>query len=435
MSQTINYFWFRRDLRLLDNAGLYHSLKAGKPVQCLFIFDKEILDKLENKKDRRIDFIHLHLEKLNAELKKAGGYLQVKYGKPLEIWKELLKSNSIDTLFTNHDYEPYARKRDQEVQKFLESENVGFKTFKDQVIFEKSDIVKEDGTPYTVFTPYMKKWRANVNKESFLPYTVEKYLVNIFKKEFQPIMTIQDIGFERTTTDVPPTTPALSLIKDYEKQRDFPFIEGTSRLSVHLRFGTVSIRHLMITAWELSEKWINELIWREFYAMILWQFPHVVEGAFRKKYDSLPWLQDEKNFAFWCNGQTGFPIVDAGMRQLNETGFMHNRVRMITSMFLTKYLLVNWQWGEAYFAKMLLDFELSSNNGGWQWSAGTGVDAAPYFRIFNMDEQTKRFDPEHKYIKKWVKEFGSSTYPSPVVDYSMARKRCLEFFKKYSGTG
>lgn len=430
MSKSINFFWFRRDLRLKDNAGLYHALTAGKPVQCLFIFDIDILDKLEVKSDRRITFIHIQLEKLNEELKNVGASLLVKHGKPLEIWKELLTKDSVECVFTNRDYEPYARKRDQEIQKLLESKNVGFKTFKDQIIFEKSEIVKDDGTPYTVFTPYMKKWRATVNIECFHSFPSEKHLGNTIKRKFQPIVTIQEIGFEKTAADFPPATPSMSIIKEYEKQRDFPFIEGTSRMSVHLRFGTISIRHLMNSAWEVSEKWVNELIWREFYSMILWHFPHVTKSAFRKKYDSLPWIKDETNFALWCNGQTGFPIVDAGMRQLNETGFMHNRVRMITSMFLSKYLLVNWQWGEAYFAKKLLDYELSSNNGGWQWSAGTGVDAAPYFRIFSMEEQTKRFDPEHKYIKKWVKEFGTSDYPAPIIDYGMARKRCLEFFKR-----
>lgn len=380
-------------------------------------------------------FIHLALDKLNSELKKHGSSLLVKHGNPGNVWKELLSEYNVACVYVNHDYEPYARERDASVEKLLKERRIEFHTYKDQVIFEKADVVKDDGTPYTVFTPYMNKWKSAMEKNSFLSFPTEKYFSNFSKIKLPAIPALKSIGFEKTTEEFPPSFPALSIIKKYEKQRDIPSIDGTTKISVHLRFGTVSVRKLMKFAWPLSEKWSNELIWREFYMMILWHFPHVANHAFKRQYETLPWRKDEDNFQLWCKGMTGYPIVDAGMRQLNATGFMHNRLRMITSMFLTKYLLINWQWGEAYFAQKLLDFELSSNNGGWQWSAGTGVDAAPYFRIFNMDEQTKRFDPDHTYIKYWVPEYRSPSYPKPVVDYTFARKRCLEFFKQHKDTG
>ena len=430
MQTKINFFWFRRDLRLNDNAGLYHALNEGRPVQTIFIFDTEILDKIENKKDRRICFIHTHLTKLNDELGKIGSCLLVKQGKPIDVWKKILMDYQIENVYTNHDYEPYARERDENISKLLQTNKIGFNSFKDQVIFEKDDVIKDDGTPYTVFTPYMNKWRKKINESHRQPYENEKILKKFLKTDFHPIPTLKKIGFNEMDIDFPSSDPDISLIKKYSEVRDFPAISGTSRVGVHLRFGTISIRHLINKSWNVSEKWVNELIWREFYMMILWHFPYVAEKAFKSKYDFLPWLNNEEEFKKWCDGNTGYPIVDAGMRELNETGFMHNRLRMITAMFLTKYLLIDWRWGEAYFANKLLDYELSSNNGGWQWSAGTGVDAAPYFRIFNMNEQTKRFDVKFEYIKKWVPEFQELTYPKPIVDYSMARNRCLDFFKK-----
>ena len=430
MQNPINFFWFRRDLRLEDNAGLYHALKSGLPVCTLFIFDTDILDKIEDKQDRRLVFIHAHLEKLNVELNNFGSTLLVKIGKPIDVWKKIILDYSINDVYTNHDYEPYAKERDETILKLLQKNKIGFHTYKDQVIFEKDDVIKDDGTPYTVFTPYMNKWKKTINESHLKSYNTKKYFQNFSKINFQPVPDLKKIGFKKIVFDFPGNSPDKSLLKKYSDVRDIPSIAGTSRIGIHLRFGTVSIRNMFNISWDVSEKWVNELIWREFYMMILWHFPHVTEKAFKPKYNFLPWLNNEVDFQKWCDGKTGYPIVDAGMRELNETGFMHNRVRMITAMFLTKYLLIDWRWGEAYFAKKLLDYELASNNGGWQWSAGTGVDAAPYFRIFNMYEQTKKFDPKMEYIKKWVPEFQELTYPAPIVEYTLARKRCLEFYKK-----
>lgn len=421
-------FWFRRDLRLDDNAGLYHALRSGQPVQCVFIFDTDILDQLEDKNDRRVVFIHRQIKKLSDELNALGSSLLVKVGKPMEIWKEIINDFKVKHVFTNHDYEPYAKQRDESIKSLLEKNSITFSTFKDQVIFEKDEVMKDDGTPYTVYTPYMKKWRSKLTPFFLSSYPTEKYFNNFVQSKVYHIPTLEDIGFADSEIDFPHPTVKKDLLANYEQQRDIPSIRGTSRLSVHLRFGTISIRKLVRQAMPY-DKWVNELIWREFYMMILWNFPKVVNDAFKNQYGRLPWLNNEADFKKWCEGKTGYPIVDAGMRELNSTGFMHNRVRMITSMFLTKYLLIDWRWGEAYFAKKLIDFELSSNNGGWQWSAGTGVDAAPYFRLFSMSEQTKRFDPDFKYIRKWVPEFEDFSYPKPMIDYAFARKRCLDFYK------
>ncbi len=426
---TTNFFWFRRDLRLEDNAGLYHALNDGKHVQCVFIFDSDILEKLSHPADRRVTFIHQQLEKLNSQLAKHGSTLLVINGKPIEVWKNLLQSNPINAVYTNHDYEPYALKRDEEIKQLLNSKSIAFHTFKDQVIFEKSDVVKEDNSPYKVFTPYLNKWKSMVTESSFKPFLIHEHFNRFLKSPSSPILTLKQIGFEKTMDEFPPIELEIEMLKHYHKLRDIPSLSGTSKLSLHLRFGTVSIRSLFGRAINVSEKWINELIWREFYMMILWHFPNVVKEAFKPQYRQLQWLNNEEHFQRWMAGQTGYPIVDAGMRELNATGWMHNRVRMITAMFLTKYLLIDWQWGETYFAEQLNDYELASNNGGWQWSAGTGVDAAPYFRIFSMDEQAKRFDPERKYILKWVPEVDSPSYPKPIVDYKMARERCLAFYK------
>ena len=425
---NLNFFWFRRDLRLNDNAGLYHALRSGNPVQCVFIFDKEILDRLPNKQDRRVVFIHRELERLNDELTKLGSALIVRYGTPKEVWSKMADEFPIGHVFTNHDYEPYATKRDGELKSFFEKKKIGFSTFKDQVIFEKSEIVKDDGTPYAVFTPFMKAWRKKYKAFYSKAYPTEKYFGNFQKTSPKKMLPLEKTGFQYMEVDFPPCTLDIDIVTRYEEQRDIPSVRGTSRLSLHLRFGTISIRELIRKAWA-HEKWINELIWREFYMMILWHFPHVVDKSYKPQYDRLVWLNNEELFNRWCEGNTGYPIVDAGMRELNATGFMHNRVRMITAMFLSKYLLIDWRWGEAYFAEKLLDYELASNNGGWQWSASTGVDAAPYFRLFNMDEQTKRFDPDFLYIKKWVPEFQELTYAKPIVDYKFARERCLAFYK------
>lgn len=429
-----SYFWFRRDLRLQDNAGLHHALASGLPVQPVFIFDEDILSKLSDKKDRRVIFIHRQLERLNRELQALGASLQVYHGKPLAIWKKIISSGNVKHVYTNHDYEPYAKQRDLQISELLKENGISFNTCKDQVIFEKSEVVKDDGTPYTVYTPYMKKWRSRLTPQDMTAFDCSAKAGSYAQTAPAEILSLKTIGFQDDNTiELPASTVADELIRHYGETRDIPGIRGTSRLGVHLRFGTISIRELARHTFPLSDKYFNELIWREFYQMILWHFPHVVERSFKPQYDRLVWRNNEAEFDLWRKGQTGFPIVDAGMRELAATGFMHNRVRMITASFLTKFLLIDWRWGESWFAQQLLDFELASNNGGWQWSAGTGVDAAPYFRIFNMDEQTKKFDPQFNYIKKWVPEFQELTYPKRMVDYKAARERCLAFYK--SGLG
>jgi len=430
MSLPVNIFWFRRDLRLHDNAGLYHALKEGRPVVPLFIFDRNILDELEDRKDRRVEFIHSSLLDVERLLADKGSTLDVRYGFPIETWKQLTQDYKIENVYTNHDYEPYARSRDEEVAKFLKANGILFHSFKDQVIFEKGEVLKDDGRPYTVFTPYSRKWKAALNNFYLSSYPTEKFFFNFFRQKEKEIPSLAQINFKATNQVFPIKNWRAELIKQYKEQRDYPAVDGTSRLSVHLRFGTISIRELAREAGKLSETFLNELIWRDFYQMILWHFPHVVGNSFKPEYDNIKWRNNEKEFDAWCKGQTGYPIVDAGMRELNETGFMHNRVRMIVASFLTKHLLIDWRWGEAYFAKKLLDFDLAANNGGWQWAAGSGCDAAPYFRIFNPYLQTKRFDPGLKYIRRWAPEFEELTYPQPIIDHEFARKRCLEVYGK-----
>lgn len=427
----ISLFWFRRDLRLHDNAGLYHALKSGKPVLPIFIFDKNILDKLEDEKDKRVQFIHNALSEIQEQLRQLSSTLLVKYGTPEEIFPALLNECEVSAIFTNHDYEPYAQLRDEAVKEYAMTEGVDFHTFKDQAIFEKSEVLSGAGTPYTVFTPYSRKWKEKVSTFYLKSYPTEEYFNNFLKTEQKAIPTLADMGFQSTATVFPKKEVREYIVKNYAEKRDFPATEGTTRLSVHLRFGTVSIRELARTAQKLSETWLNELIWRDFYFNILHHFPHVGQGlAFRKEYDKIQWRNNETEFQKWCEGKTGYPIVDAGMRELNTTGFMHNRVRMIVASFLTKHLLIDWRWGEAYFAKKLLDFDLSANNGGWQWASGSGCDAAPYFRVFNPKLQTEKFDKQLEYIKKWVPELNSFDYPLPIVDHDFARKRVLEVYQK-----
>lgn len=424
----VSIFWFRRDLRLEDNVGLCQALSSDHPVQPIFIFDQNILSKLEDKRDARVHFIHTQLQGLNEKLTTHGGQLDVRVGDPMEIWQQLLKDYQIEEVFANRDYEPYALRRDKEVYDLLAENGIRFRGFKDQVIFEKSEVTKDDGKPYTVYTPYSKKWKSFLREEHLQSHPSEE-LKFWYSNTGLNLPSLQDIGFEESPIQIPKKVIEKDKIRDYHKTRDIPSVFGTSRLGVHLRFGTISIRTLATLARATNEKFFNELIWREFYQMILYHFPHVVEGNFKKSYDLVKWRTDEADFHKWCDGKTGFPIVDAGMRELNETGYMHNRVRMITASFLCKDLLIDWKWGEAYFAKKLLDFDLASNNGGWQWAAGTGVDAAPYFRIFNPTSQQAKFDPDFKYIKKWVPEFGTDAYPQPMVDHKLARERTLSAYK------
>lgn len=427
----ISIFWFRRDLRIHDNAGLYHALKSGNPVLPIFIFDKNILDKLADKDDRRVAFIHQAITDIQTQLLALGSTLSVYYGTPESIFPALFNQYEVASIFTNHDYEPYAQERDDAVFEYAMSEGADFKTFKDQVIFEKNEVLSGAGTPYTVFTPYSRKWKEKLTEFYLKAYPTEKYLDNLLPLEPLAIPTLEMMGFETTTTHFPAKTVRKSVIQNYAEQRDFPAIAGTTRLSVHLRFGTVSIRALVKEAQKLSEKWLNELIWRDFYVNILYHFPHVGKGeAFRREYDRMEWRNNEHEFECWCTGKTGYPIVDAGMRELNATGFMHNRVRMIVASFLTKHLLIDWRWGEAYFANKLLDFELASNNGGWQWASGSGCDAAPYFRVFNPTLQTQKFDKQLAYIKQWVPELNTLSYPQPIVVHEFARKRILDAYQK-----
>jgi deoxyribodipyrimidine photo-lyase len=425
----MNVFWFRRDLRLEDNAGLYYALREGKPVLPLFIFDPEILDDLADKKDRRVDFIHRVLQRLHSRLGEQGSSLMVRIGKPAEVFSQLTKEFEVEKVFTNHDYEPYAIERDAQVEKLLQSENIAFHHYKDQVIFEREEVLKDDGTPYTVFTPYSKRWKSVLNEYYLRSYPTEKFADHFLQTEPFDFPSLEMIGFEKTNLTVSSPLVDDGLIQRYAAARDFPSANGTSRISVHLRFGTVSIRQLMRQARGLSEKFFNELIWREFYSSILQHFPRIVTQSFKREYDRIAWRNNEQEFEAWCEGRTGFPIVDAGMRELSQTGYMHNRVRMITASFLTKDLLIDWRWGETWFAKKLLDFDLASNNGGWQWAASSGVDAAPYFRIFNPAEQAKKFDPEFVYIRRWIPEFDSLSYPAPIVDHALARDRALKVYK------
>ncbi len=429
----VTIFWFRRDLRLEDNAGLYYALKENNSnILPLFIFDKSILDKLENKQDARVQFIHQTIAKITANLDSLAKEIKVLHGYPLAIFKELTSKYNIKNVYANHDYEPYAISRDQEIAVFLKQHKIEFKTYKDQCIFEKDEILKDDGKPYTIFTPYSKKWKLKLQNPYFLkPYPSEKYLSRLKDSLHKnTILSLETMGFEASNSTFPEAFTKLGIIEKYKDQRDFPSINGTSKLSLHFRFGTISIREKAAKANLKSETWLNELIWRDFYMMILFHFPHVVDHAFKPAYDFINWNNNPTDFELWCKGKTGYPIVDAGMRELNKTGFMHNRVRMIVASFLTKHLLIDWRWGEAYFAEKLLDFDLSANNGGWQWAAGSGCDAAPYFRVFNPTLQTEKFDKNYIYIKKWVPEFGTKSYPTPIVEHTFARNRCLEFYKK-----
>jgi len=427
----ISVFWFRRDLRLDDNAGLYHALRGGHPVLPFFIFDRNILDQLGNRSDRRVEFIYNTLAEIQDALVPQGASLEIFYGYPAEAFRHLLKTYEIAAVYTNTDYEPYATERDGEIKDLLAKSDIPFYSYKDQVIFEKNEVLKDDGAPYTVFTPYSRKWRSLLNDFYLKSYPVKKYYHNFLRHKEKKLPSLASMGFKAVGEPFPPATLKTDILKKYKEQRDYPAIPGTSHLGLHLRFGTISIRTLARKAAELSDTFLNELIWRDFYQMILWHFPRVGKGrAFKPAFDGIKWRNNEIEFEKWCAGQTGYPIVDAGMRELTATGFMHNRVRMIVASFLAKHLLIDWRWGEAYFAEKLLDYDLAANNGGWQWAAGSGNDAAPYFRVFNPTLQTKRFDPDNAYIRKWVPEWQELTYPLPMVEHEMARKRALDAYSK-----
>lgn len=430
---SLSIFWHRRDLRIKDNAALYKALKEEHKVQPIFIFDKNILDKLPEN-DQRVLFIYTEIERLKKEYLELGTDLKVYYGTPEEIFSGIIETSSegIERVFTNRDYEPYAKKRDQKIFEVLKGKGVDFIGSKDHVIFEKDEVLKDDGTPYRVFTAYSRKWKAKLTAYHIKAYPVQKYASNFISvQEPSGIITLEEMGFKTEQLQTfPERKIPTSIVKTYNETRDFPAKKGTSRLSLHLRFGTISVRELVNSTKGLNETYLNEIIWRDFYQMIIHHFPHSAENSFRAEYDQIPWENNEEFFEAWKTGKTGYPMVDAGMRELNQTGFMHNRVRMIVASFLTKHLLIDWRWGEAYFAQKLLDFELASNVGGWQWAASSGVDAQPYFRIFNPESQLKKFDKDERYIKKWVPEFGTSKYPTPIVEHNAAREKAIRVFKE-----
>ena len=425
----VSIFWFRRDLRLNDNPALLMALKSGFPVLPIFIFDSQILSQLINKKDARVLFIHQEILRLKNELEKIGSSLRIFYNTPKQVFENLIDEYQIKSVFANRDYEPYAQNRDKEINELLKAKSIDFKGAKDHVIFEKNEITKDDGKPYSIFTPYAKKWKNALSEFDFHPYSCEEYWKNFLPCQPFSSLGLTEIGFENFDFKFPNRKIDEKIIVNYGRDRDFPAISGTSRLSLHLRFGIISIRQLCKIAFEKSDKFLMELIWRDFYQMIIYHFPNSAKSAFKPQYNKIIWRNSASDFQKWCEGKTGYPIVDAGMRELNNTGFMHNRVRMIVASFLSKHLLIDWRLGEKYFAEKLLDYELASNVGGWQWVVGSGCDAAPYFRVFSPDAQSEKFDPEKKYIKKWVPEFGSAKYPKPIVEHKEARLRCLEAFR------
>jgi len=424
-SVPVVVFWFRRDLRLHDNAGLNSALKSGLPVLPLFIFDKTITDELE-KDDPRISFIYDSLAKINKALRKTGSSLLLMQGTPISSFVELTSRYQVKRVYFNRDYEPYAIQRDHEIKYYLTGKGIDVYNYKDQVIFEQNDVIKNDGTPYTIYTPYKNKWLQKFISQK--PVLIQDLDEDQFFNHNEPLPDLNFLGFRRSGIKV--VNYNFSVLPTYEETRNLPAEDSTTYLSPHLRFGTVSIRQILNYLGNQYEIFRNELIWREFFMQILFHFPWTVIRNFRSKYDGIKWRNNEDEFSKWCEGETGYPMVDSGMRQLNLTGYMHNRMRMITASFLCKHLLIDWRWGEAYFAKKLLDYELSSNIGNWQWAAGTGCDAAPYFRIFNPLEQQRKYDKNYQYIKKWIPEFGTNKYPDPIIQHSFARKRALEVYKK-----
>lgn len=418
------YFWFRRDLRLEDNTALFHALTENDSVQCIFIFDDNILEELP-KDDARVTFIHSELEKIHQQLVELGSSLRVEIGKPIQVWEKLMAMDKISAIYTNKDYEPYARKRDGEIRDLAQDNNIEFKRYKDQVIYEENDVLKADGKPYTIYTPFKNVWRKQFIAAEHLPHSIEKLTAH-FAKSTHSFPSLNDLKMEKSTIVVKPFS--LNDLAEYPEMRDLPAEDKTSYLSPHLRFGTIGIRSLVQQV-KHHEVFLNELIWREFFMQILYHFPKVVDQSFKAKYDAITWRNNEAEFETWCKGETGYPMVDAGMRQLNETGYMHNRVRMVVASFLCKHLLIDWRWGEAYFAEKLLDYDLSANNGNWQWAAGTGCDSAPYFRVFNPITQLEKFDKKGVYVRTWIKNLDELTYPQPMVEHKMARERALLTYK------
>ena len=428
--QKISIFWFRRDLRLDDNCGLYHALKSDFPVLPIFIFDQNILNDLSDKKDARVSFIHQELSEINKDLGSCRSRLHTFYSTPEKAFEDLSKAYDIQEVHTNRDYEPYATAREQKIENIL-GDKASLITHKDQVIFESDEVLKDNGTPYLVYTPYSKKWLLKATEKDFENYPSGLQFDNWVSTDSEEIIPLHKMGFEPTEIELPGKELRIKTVENYAEERNFPAKDSTSHLGLHYRFGTVSIRKMAKKASKSAENtYLKELIWREFFMTILHHFPRVVENNYSSKYDGIEWRNNEEEFKKWKNGQTGYPLVDAGMRELNQTGFMHNRVRMLVASFLTKHLLIDWRLGEAYFAEKLLDYDLSANNGNWQWSAGTGVDAQPYFRVFNPTTQIEKFDKERVYIKKWVPEYGTGRYPKEMVEHKMARERAIAAFKK-----
>ena len=430
INRPVVVHWFRRDLRWHDNRSLHAALTSGFDVLPLFVFDKNILDKLDKRDDSRVTFLHDRLQSMQKTATDLGSGILAVHGDPKEVFTKLLASGNVKAVYANEDYEPYALNRDSAIRSLLESSGIPFHTFTDHVIQAPGEVLKPDGTPYTVFTPFSKRWHANLTQENMAVAHSEKHLDRLMAWQALQIPSLAEMGFKRSTISAPEAKIVPEVLKAYAEKRDVPSVQGTSRISVHLRFGTLSIREAANEGFRHSEKWLTELIWRDFYQAIMHAFPHSMSDAFRPQYDRVPWRHSDEDFVRWQNGTTGYPLVDAGMRELLSTGFMHNRVRMVVASFFCKHLLLDWRLGERHFARHLLDFELASNVGGWQWAAGSGCDAAPYFRVFNPTAQLQKFDPQQNYVKRWIPEYGTSAYPEPMVDHKMARQRAIDTYKE-----
>lgn len=437
MIEPISLVWLRRDLRLHDNAALYHALKSGRPVLPVFVFDRLILDPLEDRRDRRVEFIRVEVQKLADQLAALGSAMVARYGRPIDVLKDIVSEYNVAEVFTNYDYEVYAKERDDVVKTMLAERGIGFTTSKDQVIFDRDEVVTGGGKPYTVFGPYSKNWlgRLAASDGDFFArsYPTEKYFGNFYKMAPLPVPTLEEMNFVPLGERYPEPAITDALLQSYETLRDHPTRTGTSELGIHLRFGTISIRDLVRQAQTSSVRFLTELAWRDFYFQILDKFPYVEHHTFRRGYDHIPFLNREEDIDRWKRGETGYPLVDAGMRQLNQTGWMHNRARLIAASFCVKHLLIDWRIGEQYFAAKLRDYDLAANNGNWQWVAGTGNDAAPYFRVFSPMAQQQKFDPKFEYIRKWVPEYGTPDYAKPIIDHDFARQRALETYRRALG--